>query len=234
MRVVTVEQMRAIEREADERYGLNGPALMAVAGKSAATIAREWVGGPIAGSRWVVLVGPGNNGGDGRVMAGHLAAHGASVALYIWSTGAVEWLGGANGWRGDLGDEDHALAALTRLVAGADVVVDALLGIGHARALGDDMRAVIRVVRDERLRRDNHPRAVALDIPTGLDADTGATDAGSFVADLTITLGFPKLGLYWYPGPAYVGEVRVGSIGLPADMPVAGVAELITPELISA
>src|SRR5215475_10685068 len=97
MRVVTVEQMRAIEAEAERRYGLDGPALMAHAGASAAAIAREWLGGTVLDTRWLMLIGPGNNGGDGRVMAGHLVNDGATVTLFDWKAQQLQQLdeGGA-------------------------------------------------------------------------------------------------------------------------------------------
>jgi hydroxyethylthiazole kinase-like uncharacterized protein yjeF len=233
MKAVTVEQMRAVERTAEERYGLSGEMLMAVAGKSAAEIAREWAGGSVTGQRWLMLIGPGNNGGDGRVMAGHLAAWGAAIAIYVWKTGAIEWQGDAAAWRSAAGDHLSGPDGLAALLAQADFTVDALLGIGQDRPLGDDLQAIIRMVADERRRRHSQPRAIALDIPTGLNADTGTAYSGTFAADLTITLSQPKIGLYWNDGPAFTGAVRVGSIGLPPEMPLPGTAELVAPDRIA-
>src|SRR5690348_6455216 len=79
MRVVTVEQMCAIERRAESEYGLTSPVLMEHAGRGVAELLRAALGGEVSGCRVLVLVGPGNNGGDGRVMGRHLAEWGADV-----------------------------------------------------------------------------------------------------------------------------------------------------------
>ncbi len=229
MRVVTVAQMRGIEAEAEQRYGLDGSALMAVAGRSAAEIAREWLGGDIAGRRFLVLVGPGNNGGDGRVMAGHLVNDGAEVAFYDWRTRKLE-PGNSTAGIADWNDPD----ALSRLLDQTDVVVDALLGIGVSRPLSDEMQALNRRVRDARLRRGDAPKIIAVDLPSGVNADTGEVSVGTLAADLTVTLGAPKIGLFWYPAAAYLGELRVGGIGLPPEMHFDGVAEMVTPDAVRA
>jgi NAD(P)H-hydrate epimerase len=224
MRIVTVEQMRAIEAAAEHEYGLSGPALMAVAGKSAADTARAWLGGDIRGTRFLMLIGPGNNGGDGNIMAQHLIEAGAEVVAFDWQTRELH----ARSTSLTVPDW-HAPEALAQVLPQIDVVVDAFLGIGVTRPLSDAMAAINQLVRDERLRRGDAPRIIAIDLPSGMDGDTGAVSAGTLAADLTITLGAPKIGLFWYPGAAYLGELRVGGIGLPAAMAWDGVAEMVTP-----
>jgi hydroxyethylthiazole kinase-like uncharacterized protein yjeF len=229
MHIVTVAQMRGIESTAATQYGLDGPKLMAVAGQSMAEITRDWLGGDIRGKRFFILVGPGNNGGDGRVMAGHLLAWGAEVASFDWKTRALE-----------PGNRTAEIAnwaapdALDRVVAQTDVVVDALLGIGVSRPLSDEMQSLTRRVRDVRLRRGTAPRIVAVDLPSGVNADTGEVSVGTLAADLTVTMGAPKIGLFWYPAAAYLGDLRVGGIGLPPQMTFDGVAEMVTPEAMRA
>ncbi|HKD77369.1 MAG TPA: NAD(P)H-hydrate epimerase, partial [Ktedonobacterales bacterium] len=231
MRVVTVEQMRAIEAEAERRYGLDGPALMAHAGASAAAIAREWLGGTVLDTRWLMLVGPGNNGGDALVMARHLVSDGAAVTLFDWKAQQLQQLDEAGAVTTTVVADDEALTAA---IAQSDVVVDALLGIGHSRPLSDSMIAVNKLVRSEYVRRKGRPRVVALDLPSGVNADTGAVDVGTLAADMTITLACPKIGLLCYPGAAYVGELHTGSIGLPDEMDLGGVAEQVMPEIVAA
>ncbi len=228
MRIVTVAQMRAIEAEAERMFGLDGPTLMAAAGHSAAVIARDWLGGAVAGRRVLVLVGPGNNGGDGRVMAGHLVEMGATVAFYDWQTRALERGSSTAPIDWDAPD------ALDRLLAETDVVVDALLGIGVSRPLSAEMQALNKRVRDARLRRGDAPQIIAVDLPSGVNADTGEVSVGTLAADLTITLGAPKIGLFWYPAAAYLGALRVGDIGLPAEMDLGGVASMVTPTAVAA
>lgn len=210
MKIVTVDQMREIERRAEAEHGLTSPALMEHAGRSVAGIVRAHLGGEIAGTRVLVLAGPGNNGGDGRVAARYLAEWGAEVAVYAWKARQLESGTGTI----TVGDD---LGPLAGELARADVVLDSLLGTGHARPLDPTMRAVLAAVAAERARR---PAlfAVAVDLPSGLNADSGAVDPGTLHADLTVTLAYPKIGLLLFPGAEYAGELEVGSIGLPPGM----------------
>jgi len=224
MRVVSVDEMRAIERRAEDEHGLTSPVLMEHAGLSVAEALREHAGGDVSDLGVLVLVGPGNNGGDGRVAARHLAEWGARVALYHWKENRVEGAGRS----APAGDD---LAALREAVAQADVVVDALLGTGHSRPLDPRMRAALALVAGERERR---PALVvlAVDLPSGLDADTGAVDEGTIAADLTVTLAFPKVGLFLFPGAATVGELEVGDIGLPDAMAIPAGLEMLDAALL--
>jgi len=119
----------------------------------------------------------------------------------------------------------------TEALATADLVLDAVLGTGRSRPLAGLMKDVLDAVNTEKRRRPAL-RTVALDIPTGIDADTGALDPSAFQADLTVTLGYPKRGLFQSPGGEAAGEVRIVDIGIPAgigeDLPL----ELITPGLV--
>ena len=228
MRVVTVAQMREIEAAAEQRYGLAGPALMAHAGANAAALLRDWLADTVADAQVLVLVGPGNNGGDGRVMAEHLRDWGAEVAFYDWPTRTLQ------AGNSTLELDWSASDALDRLLADTDIVIDALLGIGVTRPLSDEMQALNRRVRTARLARGDRPLIVAVDLPSGANADTGEVSPGTLAADLTITLGAPKIGLFAYPLAAYLGELAVGGIGLPNDMDLGGIAELATPSEIGA
>lgn len=222
MRIVTVAQMREIEATAEGRYGLVGSTLMAHAGASAAELLRDWLGGDVEDTHVLVLVGPGNNGGDGRVLADHLLRWGAAVIIYDWPTRTLQPTNATV-------DVDwSAPDALDRVLAETDVVVDALLGIGVTRPLSDEMQALNRQVRTVRLARGHHPHIVAVDLPSGANGDTGEVSPGTLAADLTITLGAPKIGLFAYPLAAYVGELLVGGIGLPDELDLGGIAEMAT------
>lgn len=226
MKVVTVEQMRAIERRADAEHGLTSAILMEHAGLSVAEIVRDELGGEVAGLAVLVLVGPGNNGGDGRVAARFLAEWGARITCYVWKAQELET--GASTI--PVGDD---LAGLRAALEQTDLVLDALLGTGTARPLDPTMRRVLATVAAERARR---PRlvVVAVDLPTGLNADTGAVDEGTIPADLTVTLAFPKVGLLLFPGGGYLGALRVGGIGLPDGMAGDVSLELVDESLARA
>lgn len=221
MKIVTVDQMREIEHRAAVEHGLTSDILMENAGRSVAEIVRTRLGGTVVGSSVLVLAGPGNNGGDGRVAARHLVSWGADISIYAWKERQLESGPQSVAVGGDLLPVRAALEH-------ADVVLDALLGTGHARPLDPSMRALLGAVEQERSRRPA-VLVVAVDLPTGLNADTGEVDPGTIAADLTITLAFPKLGMLLFPGASDIGELEVGSIGLPP-----GIADDITLELLDA
>ena len=227
MRVVSVDEMRAIERRADEQYGLDSPTLMEHAGRSVAEALRDRLGGDVRGLRVVTLAGPGNNGGDGRVMNRYLSEWGAQITTYRWRDNVIESAEGET----PAGDD---LAGLRASLAEADVVADAFLGTGHARPLDPRMRQALALAGALRERQAPHaepsrprPFVLAVDLPSGLNADTGAVDEGTLAADLTVTLAFAKTGLILFPGAGYLGELVVGSIGLPAEMEIAPGLDLL-------
>ena len=139
MKVVTTDEMREIERRAETEYGLTSPMLMEHAGRSIAEILRERLGGDVRGKRVLTLVGPGNNGGDGRVMTRYLAKWGAEMTLYVWKERLLE----SNGQSRPIGED---LAALAAAIQEADVVADAFLGTGHSRPLDPSMGAAFALV----------------------------------------------------------------------------------------
>ena len=224
MKVVTVAEMREIEQRAEREYGLTSPMLMEHAGRSAAELLRAHVGGDVSHRDVLVLVGPGNNGGDGRVMGRYLARWGARVSYYVWKERRLEF----DRQQLTVGKD---LAAVRVALASADIVADALLGTGTSRPLDPTMRALIALVTAEKQRRADL-LVLAVDLPTGLNADTGEVDPGTIRADLTITLAFPKVGLLLFPGAEYVSELKVGDIGLPDDMPISAGLEQIDAGLL--
>ena len=224
MRVVSVDEMRAIEQRAETEYGLTAPMLMEQAGRSVAEALERYCSEhhakPITEASVVVLAGPGNNGGDGRVMGRCLTRRGAEVMIFDWKQRRIETLrssGPQSGPQSEPTPVGDDLAELRQAMAGADVVVDALLGTGHGRPLDPVMRAALDLARQERARRPQL-LALAVDLPSGVNADTGAADEGTLAADLTVTLAFPKTGLLLFPAAQYVGKLKVGGIGLPDTM----------------
>lgn len=216
MRVVTGTEMSAIDAEAIQAFGIPEAALMERAGFEVARIAREMLGGRVAGARVYLLCGGGNNGGDGFVAARYLCNWGARVEVGL----AVppERLEGASAafFRAlDRMGVEAAPAAGERLkgaLAGADLVVDALLGTGFKAPLRPGMAELVVQVN-----ASNRP-VLAVDIPTGVQADTGAVDGPAIRASATVTFGLPKVGHLLGKGKEHTGRLHVAEIGFPGKL----------------
>jgi len=228
MHIVTVEEMRALEARADSAYGLTSPILMENAGKSAADILAKYIRRTrtISGAEILVLVGPGNNGGDGLVMARRLAQWGADISTYHWKEQQLVV-------HERVIPQEEVESELENAIRQTDYVLDALLGTGRSRPLPDSMRSLLGRVRQERAQRETL-RVIAVDLPTGLNADTGEVDPGAIPVDMTITLACPKQGFFFFPGRDYLGELYVGDIGLPPEMERHLQTEMPTAELVRA
>jgi NAD(P)H-hydrate epimerase len=213
VKVASVAQMRQLEAGA-ERLGLPGPALMEIAGRAFADALAERR--PIDGRRVVVLVGPGNNGGDGLVAARRLAALGArALVVPVGRRAAADAKLDLLADRGVpvlAPDDEWPDAALDAPFAGAEIVVDALLGIGRARPIGGLMQRLLQAAA-----RAGTP-IVGLDLPSGLDADSGKADPATLRCAETITLGAVKRGLLIGDGPRLAGEITPVEIGIPARL----------------
>ena len=230
MKVVTVAQMRALE-QACEAAGITTDTLMEKAGLAVDREARELLGS-VAGAPVLVLVGPGNNGGDGLVAARHLQRWGARVTVYHLTGRSIESSKQApalsQGIASLAAEGDPGFEALERELARSHLVIDAVLGTGTGRPLkGVFQEVMARLQQAQKL--DSRLQVLALDLPTGLNADTGQMDPYTPQAAVTVTLGFPKVGLFQLPGASRVGQLRVVDIGIPARL-----AENIYLEMLTA
>ncbi len=226
MYIVTVNEMRELEARAEKEYGLSSSTLMEHAGHSAAEILAKRISQERSpeGAEMLLLIGPGNNGGDGLVMANHLEQWGISINLYTWKNKRLVINGREI-------PEEATATELTSAIQRADYIVDALLGTGRSRPLTDEMRTLLAQVGAERKKRESL-KLVAVDLPTGLNADTGEVDPGAIPVDLTITLACPKQGFFFFPGREYLGELFVGDIGLPEEMEIPLRQEMLTARLV--
>ncbi len=219
MKIVTAAQMVALEQAA-QRRGVSTDTLMENAGRAVAEATREALAG-VAGARLLVLVGPGNNGADGLVAARHLARWGGQVVAYVVSPrphlDPKMELARRYGVTALCAKDDPGLEKLGHLLAGCRLVIDAVLGTGRARPLDGVVRDVLLRLEARRAQA-RRPLLLALDLPTGLNADTGEVDPACPSTDLTVALGLPKVGLLTFPGAARVGQLRVVDIGLPAGL----------------
>ncbi len=233
MYIVNTQQMQAAEKAADAA-GLSYEQMMENAGRAVAEAIETQF--EAAGARVLVLVGPGNNGGDGLVVARHLAGYGAEVTVYVWkrnTDGDRNWaLLDSTGVQKVLGGKNRRLASL---LSEADIIVDALLGTGVSRPIEGSLARLLdqtkQVVTDQRRPVDEPlveparpaasqnfgPIVVAVDVPSGLNSDTGAVDPFTLPADLTVTLAAVKRGHVLAPGLNVIGRLIVADIGIGPD-----------------
>ena len=217
--VVTGGEMAALDRKAIEEYGIPAAALMERAGAEVARAVAEFAGDAIAGARVQVVCGTGNNGGDGFVAARTLANLGARVRISLVSpperlrgdalafyTAAVKMgVPVATIGEGDL--RKFTLALRT-----ADVIVDAILGTGSSGPLRPFVARLVAAINE------SQRPVIAVDLPTGVQADTGRVDPIAVKAKMTVAFGLPKVGHLLNPGRAYTGELRVAEIGFPRPL----------------
>lgn len=205
--LVTGSQMAAVDHAMVEVCGLELLQVMEIAGRAVARVARILQpAGPVA-----VLCGSGGNGGDGFVCARHLAGWGFDVRCWLVKP--------ADEYRGLAAHNLHVCQKLGMPIVGpadridlseVDLVIDGLFGFGLIAAPSGRAADLIAAANRSRA------RVLAIDMPSGVDATTGVAFLSSIVADVTLTLGLPKVGLLVENGPIHAGSVVVADIGIPA------------------
>jgi ADP-dependent NAD(P)H-hydrate dehydratase / NAD(P)H-hydrate epimerase len=230
MKLVTSAEMRALEAAAVEA-GISEKQLMEEAGLAVAQEAWMLLGS-LDGRRIVVLAGPGNNGGDGLVAARHLCDWGADVAVWVARARKDTSLEPELEQREIpivQGEDDPSYERLDTLLAAAELVIDALLGIGQKRPLEPEEPITVALTKLGAARKGfSPPKVVAVDLPTGINADSGAVDPVAVEPDITVTFGLPKVGMYQAPASALLGRVQVVDIGIPKAAQDAVQLELLT------
>lgn len=224
MRALSREEVRRVDRCAIEVLGISGLVLMENAGRGAADAIQEFLGGSVDGRQIAIVAGGGNNGGDGFVVARHLAMRGARVVTFLvagdgkLTPDAAANLAILHKLRCDVrqvsAQESAGLAGQLRAF---DLLVDAVGGTGVRGALRGDPAAAVQAINAA-----SRP-VVAIDIPTGLDCDTGQAEGPAVRAALTVTFVARKKGFDAPGASAYTGKVVVADIGIPAEI-VAGIA----------
>jgi len=216
MKVATAEQMQELDRKAIEAYKIPGIVLMENAGRGAADLISSAFP-DLQNRKIAVVAGKGNNGGDGFVIARHLFNHGISVKVFL--------LTDPKALRGDSEINYHIFSRmkgevipipsskdyqkLKKDLERFDLLIDAIFGTG----LDAEVRGYYREVIDH-LNTLQKP-IVAIDIPSGLDANTGKPLGTAIRASLTITFGLPKIGHLVSPGSDYAGTLKVIDISIP-------------------
>ncbi len=229
MKIITSEEMREIEERCAEE-GISTGQLMENAGLAFAEEVRTWRGG-VAGSNIVVLVGPGNNGGDGLVAARHLHDWGANIYPCLCAPRPDSdpnlRLIIDRGLEPILGFEEEGLTTFKEVLRSAEVIIDAVLGTGRSRPISGAIKELLDEVRKAK-EVSSHKAIVALDLPAGLDANSGKADPAGLRADVTVALGYPKVGMFAFPGAEMVGELVVTDIGIPSHLGDGISLELMT------
>jgi len=235
VKIVTTDQMIKMERQCEAR-GIATSMLMENAGMAIARHIVRLMGSP-AGRHILMLVGPGNNGGDGLVAARHLHDWGALVDVYLPRARKGDDpnldVVVARGIPVTLASDDKDYVRLEGILGTCDTVVDSIFGTGKLRSLEGIFKDILLKVRSARESRPDI-RIIAVDLPSGVDSDSGDADPACLSADLTITLGYPKVGLFSFPGSAFAGELVVADIGIPADMGDSIDVELMTRGMVRA
>lgn len=258
--IVTADQMRQAEAKADAQGDINYDQMMEKAGAAVAQAVDEVYGA--AEKKITILVGPGNNGGDGLVAARYLARMGAMVAVILWNRRSIN--------APDVAQRDpnwerlqhHGVLIIRRneqqvdglgqtWLAQSDIIIDALLGTGVSRPIQGDLADLLSQVKTiiQPQANSSHilcdplkpskkqrtaPYLVAVDLPSGLNSDTGALDAQTLAADLTITFAAVKRGHITWPGAEAVGRLLIADIALQPDHFPAQHPLFVTPNFVSA
>ena len=226
MKLVTSAQMRELDRRTIEEVGISGAELMDRAGRGVADVVRYMadlagLGNPSA----VLFAGRGNNGGDAFAAARHLKDLGFDVM--VWLAGSETQLqGDALKHLGQMKSDGITLEEFPTREdwdenlanpAGADFIIDGLLGTGSTGPARGPVAWAIQYINS----MANDSFVISIDIPSGINADTGVAEGDAVCADVTVTLGFPKTGLVAPAALEFVGCVEVIDIGIPQDFVAA-------------
>lgn len=214
--ILTRDQSRELDRLAVQQYGMSSLILMENAGRGLAdTLETVGIRGPVA-----VCCGKGNNAGDGFVLARHLDLRGHEVEVFLW--------GSADQLRGDAlanfeilrksdvpirqFDDRHDAVRLEEALVKAGWIVDALLGTGVQGEPRPPLDAVIDQINAASARK------LAVDVPTGLDCDSGRPSAHTVRADYTCTFAAAKPGFFAPEARPYIGQLQILDIGVPRKL----------------
>ena len=239
LKVVTAAEMREIDRRAIEEHGIPSYELMEKAGRVVAEETAKLAGPPP--KKILILAGKGNNGGDGLVAARHLHQKGYAVQVLLFSEGKklkadparnfvenaklkipCRVVGEHFDWDMFARTEDAGVGARfprpiqkggeTPPLQLWDVIIDALFGVGLDKEIKEPYANLIQNLNE------SNKKVVSVDIPSGLDADTGKILGSCVKAALTVTLGLPKKGFYEGEGPKMTGQIVVADIGIPKKL----------------
>ncbi|MDX9871327.1 MAG: NAD(P)H-hydrate dehydratase [Clostridia bacterium] len=218
MRLITGSEMRKLEKWAIQEYGVPSLLLMENAGGAVVRKA-EKILGELSGRQIIVLAGKGNNGGDALVAARRLAEMSAEVRLFLlfppeaFSPDALEnWhLVEKQGLKWHILNDENSFYLFKLRLNQCDLVIDGIFGTGFRGKPEQKICRVIHAVNESK------PSVLAIDTPSGLEADTGRIEDCCIRADDTVTFTWIKRGLVVFPGKEYAGRLEVAGISLPRE-----------------
>ena len=217
MKLVTVSQMQAIEKEADAN-GLSYDQMMENAGQGLADVILDFFIEEEE-PQVIGLVGPGNNGGDTLVALTTLLSEGWKARAYLVKRKKDDLVKKFIEAGGEVLSGENAFEKLGESIESSDVLLDGILGTGVKLPLKKDIAELLSEVNDILDGLDDFPLVIAVDCPSGVDCDSGEVAEETIPADLTVTMAAVKQGLIQLPAFEYVGDLQVVDIGLPDDLP---------------
>ncbi|MCQ2559371.1 MAG: NAD(P)H-hydrate dehydratase [Clostridia bacterium] len=217
--IVTGNEMKELDRAAMQDYNIPGIVLMENAGIAVVREVEKIVA-PLVGKKIVLLVGKGNNGGDGWVIARHLKNKGAEVQVFLLTDpDSIKGDARINFtiWQKLQGKifslkQEGDLSLWQQSCEQADLLIDALYGTGFTGEVRPFPRQILEIMNQVKA------KVLAVDIPSGVHAATGQVGGIAVKADLTVTFALPKVGLLLYPGADYTGKVIVADISIPPEL----------------
>lgn len=237
MKLALAEEIKNIDKKATEEANIPSIVLMENAGRAVFEMAAEMFERNLSGKKICVFAGKGNNAGDAFVAARYLLNNGVKVKLFLL---APEELFSADAQTAfsilkTMQPDISLLANQTEWdkmkvqLAFCDLVIDGLLGTGFHGTLEGEYASAVEAINNCR------KPVLSIDIPSGIEADSGKAASIAVMATNTVTLALPKPGLFMFPGKAYAGRVSVAPIGVPNniidDMPIQ--QKLITNEMVA-
>jgi len=215
MKVAKVDEMKDLDRRAVEEFGISEGLLMENAGQAVYFVMLQEFG--IKNNKFVVLCGGGNNGGDGLVIARKIHSNGGEAKVFL--------LDDESKFRGAAKENFKIVSRMPIEIArvdsidpiiaeviDCDAIVDAIFGTGLVREVSGIYRDVIQLVNE------NQMTVFSVDIPSGINGDTGEVMGVAVKADYTVTFGLPKLGTMLYPGYEHCGKLYVSHISFPPTL----------------
>ena len=235
MEIVSVQQMRQLE-SLSEKAGLTSQILINNAGKQIGENLLCQIGQ--SKKTLLFLIGPGNNGYDGLLAAQYLRNMKLSaIQIYTYACTDPKLLSynitvSKESPFSDSIFTDPKLSSLKKLIQVSDIVIDSILGIGISRPIQNPIKKILIELNKEKHARDSL-KIIAVDVPTGLDSNRGSVDENCPFADITLSLGNPKIGLFELPGMNHIGKISVLDIGFLKNIQVNSQIKMLTSKKIT-